>query len=1129
VDRLIDRSAVISPLNAVRSNRAGHARSALMNTIRQLPMNAHFSRGALNAANALALHAQEWRKPLAWFRPDGSPADALQCEMVEAQGISRLVSVYLYPLFGRTMVDSTCTCAQPLCPHAAALLIRLQQLLDWPRAMTPLQRWRQSIETITELASQSPSADSCEPRQVICLLRADGDRQPSALAARLVLVGASDQLNQPKHWLPAESAEAHLHLSPQAMLWQARLAVGPRCQRSNEPGFLLQGRAGAALLAEWLQAGICCHPESLQRIRHSIARQPQWQWSHDSHAQARIALQIFPGSTVQLIELDGLHYLDESSGEFGKLELSPETWSILEHMPPIPPGEAELLADWPPHPLLAGIPSPPKPPTLRYVRAALKPTLVIGACRHAGRGDFVYYLRAWADYDGCRLPLADEPWRQRIIRRVLDEYVTIEREIDREMSAWNVLEGTDIVSLAKLLPDAARTLVPPPDVQALAQRQFYRGGAETFAALDAVVQSLTQAGFGVEYDPDLPFAVLPQETQLRATLSHTERLGWTQFELAATLDDGEVNMLPIILHGIAHKAFSLTRTPNESPDAYWLAPIGAERFLPLPLSRLREWLAPLVECLDKPNKDNHPHLKLSRSQVIALSDCLQEQGVAIGGAAALNVADTLALLRAAQKSTSLAVVPTSFRGTLRSYQCEGLQWLQALRRSRLGGVLADDMGLGKTVQVIAHLLLEQEAGRLDRPALVVAPTSLVFNWMDEITRFAPTLRCVNFTGPERAARREHLSRAQVIITSYTLLVTELSELEDIDYSMLVLDEAQWIKNPLTQTARAVRCLRASHRLAVTGTPLENHLGELWAHVDAVMPGFLGDYRSFNQSFRIPIERHEDDRRMAILRQRIAPFLLRRSKANVAPELPPKSETVLRVAMNEGQRRLYESLRLSLSEQVREALASYSAERSHIVVLSALLRLRQVCCDPRLLGAKGDPPGSAKLDALLTLVRSLRDEGRQILVFSQFTSMLALIAQALRAERLDYVMLTGTTADRRTPVRRFQSGESRILLASLKAGGVGLNLTAADAVIHYDPWWNPAVERQAIDRAHRLGRGQPVFVYKLLCDDTIEEKIEAMKDRKSDLADLTLGDLHSPSKRLSELDVRALFALPSPSK
>jgi superfamily II DNA or RNA helicase len=1114
--------------NAVEPNRAEDARSMLMDTIRQLPMNAHFSRATLKYAECLGSPGQRWRGPLAWFRPDGSRADGLQCEFVDEQGISRLATVYLYRQFGQMTVESTCTCGQSLCPHAAALLLRLQKLLDWPRRMTPLQRWQHSIKAIVQPSARPPPPDSREARQLVCLLRTESDRQPSTLVARLVLVGRADGLCHSSRWLSAEDAEARSYLSRQALMWQAQLATGLKSQRLNERSYVLQGCDGAAWLREVLDAGLCHHAQTLQKIRDGGTRQPQWQWEHDSHAQARVRLHFSDIHAIQLVDLNGLHYLDESTGEFGNLELSLSTWSMLEHLPPISPDETELRAHWPPHPLLRTIPTPPPPPVLRDIRAPLQPILVIGASRHSARGDFIFHLHAWADYDGCRLPLADEPWQHRVTRRLAGEYVTVEREVDRELRARQALVEADIVALSRLLPDARRTLVPAPDAQALGQRHHHEGGAETFTALESIVQSLSRAGFGSEYDPEFPFAILPQETQLQATLAPGNENGWTQFELTAMLDGDEVDVLPTILKGIERKAFSLTPTPNEPPDAHWLAPIGSQRFLPLPLSQLREWLAPLVECLDKPRRSDETQLNLSRSQTMSLSECLQRRGIVMEGAHALNVAETLALLRAAQVSAPPVVTPKSFRGNLRNYQCEGLRWLQVLRQSRLGGVLADDMGLGKTVQIIAHLLLEFESGRLDHPALVVTPTSLVFNWLDEIARFAPTLRCLNFTGPVRSMQRNELRRAPVIITSYALLANDLSDLEDIDYSMLVLDEAQWIKNPLTQTARAVRRLRASHRLAVTGTPLENHLGELWAHVDAVMPGYLGDYRTFNRSFRVPIERHEDEARLAVLRQRVAPFLLRRSKAAVAPELPPKTETVLRVSMEESQRRLYESLRLALSAQVREALASYGTEQSRIVVLSALLRLRQICCDPRLLGTISDPPRSAKLDTLLELIRALRDEDRQVLVFSQFTSMLELISKALDAARFKHEMLTGRTTDRGAAVRSFQSGEARILLASLKAGGVGLNLTAADAVVHYDPWWNPAVELQAVDRAHRLGRTQPVFVYKLLCDDTIEEKIEAMKGQKSDLADALLGDGSAPA-RLSDLDIRALFDLNSPAR
>ena len=1115
------------PAGAVAAPPAEEARRALMDAIQQLPLAAHFGRAALKEAGRMARGAQHWHKPLAWYRPGGGRGDALQCAVTDEGRLLR-VSVFLYPLFGQLQVASECGCGQPLCAHAAALMLRLQQLLDWPRAMSPLERWRHSLAMHEETAAAPAAvADAVAPRQLVCLLETVDEQDSVRLAARLVLVPAVDGLAQPHRWIAADQARARPHLSRQALMWQAQLALGRRRSGKSEQGYFLQGHGGAALLAEWLEAGLCHHAHGLRPLVAGAPRQPPWRWRLDARGRAVLELAWEDGRELRPIELDALYYLDEHDGRIGRLELGAAAWAMARHMPPADPRELDALrADWPPHPLLSALPAPPPAPPLRELRAPLRPVAVLGASRHALRGDYVFHLQAWADYGGLRLPLADEPWRAEWVRMERDGLVAIRRDVEAEMQAGQALAALGLVGLGTLVPEAWRQLAPPPPAAALGCRELYQGGAETFTALEARLQALGNAGIRLEYDAELPFTVLPHEPRFRATLAPGEGGAWTQFELAATLDNGEeIDVLPIVLGGLARREFALAPAADEPPDAHWLAPLGHARWLPLRLAWLREWMTPLLECLHRPGRRaDAAGLDLSRSQAMALSDALRQQGIPVEGPQAADIAGALAALREALAAPAPAL-PAGFRGQLRHYQREGLQWLQALRRHGLGGVLADDMGLGKTVQVIAHLLLEDEAGRLDRPALIVAPTSLVFNWLDEIARFAPSLRRVNFTGPARAARLPELPGAHVIVTSYALLANDVEALEKLDYAMLVLDEAQWIKNPLTRTARAVRRLRAPHRLAVTGTPLENHLGELWAHFDAVLPGYLGDYRSFNRSFRLPIERHGDDARGEILRRRIAPFLLRRRKAEVAPELPAKTETVLRVAMGEAQRRVYESLRLAMNARVREALASYGAEQSRVVVLSALLRLRQACCDPRLLDLP-EPPPSAKLDALLELVQALREEERQVLVFSQFTSMLALLSAALEKAGLRHALLTGDTTDRAEPVRRFQQRETPILLASLKAGGVGLNLTAADAVIHYDPWWNPAVEQQAVDRAHRLGREQPVFVYKLLCEDTIEDKIEAMKTEKSDLAGLLLDAADAPGA-LDARDLRALFDLPAP--
>ncbi|GHU15537.1 hypothetical protein FACS189441_7340 [Betaproteobacteria bacterium] len=342
--------------------------------------------------------------------------------------------------------------------------------------------------------------------------------------------------------------------------------------------------------------------------------------------------------------------------------------------------------------------------------------------------------------------------------------------------------------------------------------------------------------------------------------------------------------------------------------------------------------------------------------------------------------------------------------------------------------------------------------------------------------------------------------------------------------MLVLDEAQTVKNARSKGAGEVRQIRAQHRLCLTGTPLENHLGELWTQFDFLLPGFLGDAKSFTRLWRNPIEKHGDTLRRNVLARRIRPFILRRKKDEVATELPPKTTIIRTVELVGSQRDLYETVRAAMDEKVRAEIAYRGFTRSQIVILDALLKLRQVCCDPRLVksAVAKKVKERAKLDLLMDMLPEMVEEGRRILVFSQFTAMLDLIQSELDAAGLQYLRLTGETKDRETPIKAFQAGAAPIFLISLKAGGVGLNLTAADTVIHYDPWWNPAVENQATDRAHRLGQDKPVFVYKLIAAGSIEEKILALQEQKAELAAGILSDEHKGDVKFGEADIAALF-------
>lgn len=441
---------------------------------------------------------------------------------------------------------------------------------------------------------------------------------------------------------------------------------------------------------------------------------------------------------------------------------------------------------------------------------------------------------------------------------------------------------------------------------------------------------------------------------------------------------------------------------------------------------------------------------------------------------------------------------------LRPYQLLGLAWLQYLREHQLAGILADDMGLGKTAQALAHIATEKQAGRLDRPALVVVPTSLLFNWQQEAARIAPGLAVKTWHGADRAAL--DLAGADLVLTTYNLVWRDLRALAARPWHLLILDEAQSVKNAQARAARALRRLDARHHLALTGTPLENHLGELWALFDLLMPGLLGDSRSFARHWRKPIEVNRDGARARLLAARVRPFILRRLKTEVAAELPPLTELVQRVPLVGQQKQLYESVRVAADHMVRRILQRDGfTPTSLISVLDAMLKLRQVCCDPRLLKGVALAPHTerAKIEWLRERLPEFVAQGRRLLVFSQFTEMLDLIAAEVPVPHL---MLTGATpaAQRGDIVRRFQAREVPVLLASLKAGGVGLNLTAADTVIHVDPWWNPAVQAQASARAHRIGQEQPVFAIQLVAEGSIEERMLALQARKRALAEGLLG-------------------------
>jgi SNF2 family DNA or RNA helicase len=592
------------------------------------------------------------------------------------------------------------------------------------------------------------------------------------------------------------------------------------------------------------------------------------------------------------------------------------------------------------------------------------------------------------------------------------------------------------------------------------------------------------------------------------------------YQLGILIDDKPVSIVPLIvdlLRRLGPKQFD-----DLPDDKEMYLPLAQRKWLAIPFARIRPLLRLLLHDDFKEVVEGELHL---RHYHLAL---MQEVEAAIQATRArwLGTTTIRSQLQQLQSMEHLPLLapPKGLKTVLRDYQLQGLSWLQALQQFGFSGILADDMGLGKTVQALAHLLLEKERHPALPASLIVAPTSLVGNWLAEAQRFAPDLKVLVYHGSDRHSAQ--FADYDLIISTYGTVARDKTVFLKHSFYYLILDEAQFIKNARTKTTQIMQQLHAQFRLCLTGTPLENHLGELWSLFHFLMPGLLGNIKEFRQQFRIPIEREGDNERRSLLSKRVQPFMLRRTKDQVIRELPPKTEIVQMVDLRGAQRDLYEGIRMMMEKKVREAIAAQGLGKSQIVLLDALLKLRQVCCHPRLLSlpeAAMAHEESSKLDTLMELLDNLMEEKRKVLVFSQFTSMLQLIEERLQQRQYSYLKLTGQTQDRQSLVDRFQAGEVGIFLISLKAGGTGLNLTRADTVILYDPWWNPAVQDQAAGRSHRIGQDNPVFIYKLIAAGTVEEAILSMQTRKKEIVDSILTNHPTPHFGWTMDDIDQVFS------
>lgn len=904
----------------------------------------------------------------------------------------------------------------------------------------------------------------------------------------------------------------------------------------GERQYTLHGEEGEIIFEKILATGLCrFEKESGRLLKLGDSIEVNWFWEMNAHGTQ--VLRYHPEQDfLQLFSIQHIWYFNKKTGAIGKITTTMDFSSInlLLSMPKISVAQAEKVADklmrhQSKLPVL--LPRISADQSLEMVsptaclRLFREKIMEPAQAKNNWRPTFVERAVAelFFDYRGVKISTKNT---HSIVESVEDDKkIRMQRHLAKEAIYIETLRSMGWSAISDMQDYAMHNRTNPHYF--LMENRLH----DPVSFMGDSLPILKSQGWKVEMSADYPYQIEMENIDEWYSSIEEEAGGydWFGLELGITLKGEKINLLPVLQNVLKKIPEDFSKNPqawilSQTESIYAELPNG--RYISLPAERIRHILNIFIELYDAESLSDEEKLRLSKLQAIRLIELEKAMGAAqlrwIGGERLRKMGEKLVNFKRIE-----SVQPSAgFQGELRPYQVEGLSWLQFLREYELSGILADDMGLGKTVQALSHLLLEKTSGRMNGPSLVVAPTSLMFNWCGEAQRFTPDLKVLLLHGVTRKLIYEEIASYDLILTTYPLLVRDQEILLKHTFYYLILDEAQFIKNARSQSAQIALQLKAKHRLCLTGTPMENHLGELWSLFHFMMPGLLGEQRQFTRLFRTPIEKNGDVERRAHLNRRVAPFLLRRTKDKVLQELPEKVEIVRHIELEGSQRDLYETIRVTMEKKVRMQIANLGLNRSHIFILEALLKLRQVCCDPRLLkifAAQKTEIKSAKLVLLLELITEMLEEGRRILLFSQFTEMLALIEEELRQRNIRYVKLTGKTKDRQTPVQQFQNGEVPLFLISLKAGGTGLNLTAADTVIHYDPWWNPAVENQATDRAHRIGQNKTVFVYKLVTKGTVEEKILTMQLNKRALMEGLFSENASESKfTMSEEDLHCLF-------
>jgi superfamily II DNA or RNA helicase len=1058
-------------------------------------------------------------------------------------------------------VDGHCSC--PIgynCKHVTAVLLEVAQMLvdviQKPATSQNPNRVRTSVKanlpgsvmtwldrlSLTDTYSPTPTVPKTSSNQIFFVFRRSYMGQAEITPYKAYVkkdgtVGKNTQEYNERHSL--YDAPSGTTIEDAIIFAQLRyLSINRYPSTYNWP----QGEALCTLLQQIVATGRA----KAETINGSLLewtepRHVAFQWQLDAQGDQTLSPNDLDGRALLILPFPDPVFIDAEAGVIGFVEtdMPTKTMNVLAVAPIIPAEAVDTVSE-----MLTihaeGIPKP-MPVVVNEVMDLLPSmNLKLFGYKRQERSNYYGWRRigtpqeviypcirshlTYGENDTCLAPGEGADIRH----RTKGEISIIRRNFEAETRLVQQLEVTaeefegyhpDLLEISGRVPK------PMNEASIIFPQISAQGPKSTSYALDFMAEGLPQLrklGWKIEIDKSWPVHFFEGVSSFQTVVEPSGQ-DWFSLSLQLDVDGTPLDVTPTIMQILASLPLDEFGTLPEGFELeiflsdvvlYQSLPNGT--LVPIPGTKLTGFVEAFLE-IQGMTRFHQAEAGRARQLIEALHGCGAEWQ---GGPELLELGKRLQNLA----TISDEEIPASLKAELRPYQRIGYGWLKALSDNGFGGILADDMGLGKTVQTLALLANRHLENKSDRPSLLVVPTSLIGNWQTEAKRFAPDLKLLTLHGSDRHKRLGQIANSDLVITTYPLINRDHETLFAYEFDLAILDEAQAVKNPASNVAKRIRDIKARQRIALTGTPVENNLTELWALYDWLIPGFLGDRKSFASEYRNPIEQKGDQARQRLLSNRVKPFLLRRTKDEVADDLPPKTVIDEVITLTGKQAALYESVRSAMDTRVREALAQKGLAGSRITVLDALLKLRQVCCDPKLvkLDAAANVKESAKFSRLMEILEELMSEGRKVLIFSQFVEMLRLIEGEVQSRGWSYAMLHGQTRDRPGEIDEFQSGDAQLFLISLKAGGTGLNLTAADTVILYDPWWNPAVERQAMDRAHRIGQDKPVFVHRLYTSGTVESAIQDMQARKQALADALFEGTSGGPMGLTENDLTALF-------